>query len=211
MNTFQLKSQPNTKAPWNKRKLIGPKPPLKTKDIWSIRSQLKVAGKVRDLAMFDLALDSKLRACDLVAIRIVDIAPHGEALTRATVRQRKTGRAVTFELTANTRDALTDYLGRLGQAPQSNFLFPSRSRQGAHLSTRQYARLLTSWLAGAGLDPSIYGTHSIRRTKATMIYRKTGNLRAIQILLGHSKIESTVRYLGVEIDDALEMAEQIDV
>jgi integrase len=79
------------------------------------------------------------------------------------------------------------------------------------MSTRQYARLLDSWLQQIGLDPALYGTHSLRRTKATLIYKRTGNLRAVQLLLGHTKIESTVRYLGVEVNDALEIAEQTDV
>ena len=91
------------------------------------------------------------------------------------------------------------------------YLFPSRIHLSVHLSTRQYARIVESWVSSIGLDSAAYGTHSLRRTKATLIYRRTKNLRAVQLLLGHSKLDSTVRYLGIEIDDALEISEQIDV
>ena len=194
--------------PWNKGKLIGPKPPLQLKNVWAIRSSLQLAGKRRDLALFNLAVDSKLRACDVVRVTVEDVAPHGYAPDRAIVRQRKTGRPVKFEITEPTREAIDSYLRAKPKEP-ADFLFTGRNNQ--HLSTRQYARLLSSWLSAIGLDPSLFGTHSIRRTKATLIYRRTGNLRAVQLLLGHSKIESTVRYLGVEVDDALAIAEQIDV
>jgi len=198
------------RQPWNKGKLIGAKPPLRLKHIWAIRSRLHLAGRKRDLALFNLAIDSKLRGCDLVSLRLADIAPRGYAVERATIRQHKTGRPVRFELTEQTREAVDDYLKSV-LIEAGGYLFPSRVHDGAHLSTRQYARLLRDWLEDIGLDPAIYGTHSLRRTKATMIYKRTGNLRAVQILLGHTRIESTVRYLGVEIDDALAIAEQTDV
>ncbi|MFW6024593.1 MAG: tyrosine-type recombinase/integrase [Dichotomicrobium sp.] len=196
--------------PWNKGKLIGAKPPLRLKHIWAIRSRLQLAGRKRDLALFNLAIDSKLRGCDLVSLRLSDIAPRGYAVDRATIRQHKTARPVRFELTEQTREAVDDYLKSV-LIEAGGYLFPSRVHDAAHLSTRQYARLLRNWLRDIGLDPGIYGTHSLRRTKATMIYKRTGNLRAVQILLGHTRIESTVRYLGVEIDDALAIAEQTDV
>lgn len=166
-------------------------------------------GKQRDLALFNLAIDSKLRGCDVVAIRVEDVAPRGCTLDRATVRQRKTGRAVRFELTEQTRQALDEYLATSGRKA-GDLLFEGR-RRGQPLTTRQYARLLSEWTASIGLDPSLYDTHSLRRTKATLIYKRTGNLRAVQLLLGHTKIESTVRYLGIEVDDALAIAEQVDV
>lgn len=197
-------------VPWNKGKLTGPKPALQPKQVWAIRGYLQQKGLVRDLALFNLALDSKLRGCDVVAIRVDDVAPHGHALDRATVRQKKTGRPVKFEITENTREAINSYLQISGRQP-GQFLFGGRGRPDCSLTTRQYARLLSRWIGQVGLDPSLYGTHSLRRTKATMIYRRTGNLRAVQILLGHSKIESTVRYLGVEVDDALAIAEQTEV
>ena len=197
------------RIPWNKGKLTGAKPPLRQKHVWAIRSMLQMERRPRELAMFNLAIDSKLRGCDLVAIKIGDIAPNGYAIDRATVRQRKTGRPVRFELTEQTCQAIDEYLGRASKSP-SDFLFSGR-RPGQCMTPRQYARLLSDWLVGVGLDPHLYGTHSLRRTKATLVYRRTGNLRAVQLLLGHTKIESTVRYLGIEVDDALAIAEQVDI
>jgi integrase len=196
--------------PWNKGKLIGAKPPLRPKHVWSIRTKLQVEGRIRDLAMFNLAIDSKLRGCDVISLRVDDIAPHGYATDRATVRQRKTARPVQFEVTEQTRQALDDYIRTTGKKP-GEFLFGSRRGLGRCMTTRQYARLVAKWVGGIGLDPSLFGTHSLRRTKATLIYRRTGNLRAVQLLLGHTKIESTVRYLGIEVDDAIAIAEQVDI
>jgi integrase len=203
--------QPGTeRRPWNKGRLIGQKPPLKLKDIWAIRLRLQLAGQVRDLALFNLAVDSKLRGCDLVRVRVADIAHGDTIMSRATVVQRKTGRPVRFELTEPTREAVRDWVAsaHLGSGDP---LFPGRTRGPSHLSTRQYARIVKSWAALVGLDPHEYGTHSLRRTKATLIYRQTKNLRAVQLLLGHLKLESTVRYLGIEVDDALEIAEQTEL
>ena len=200
----------NQRRPWNRGKLIGPKPPLQPRHVWAIRTRLQLAGRTRDLALFNLAIDSKLRGCDVVSLKVEDVAPHGYAIDRATVRQRKTGRPVKFEITEHTRQAIDDYLRATGKRP-GDFLFTGRRGNERCLTTRQYARLLSDWIAGIGLDPSLFGTHSIRRTKATLIYRRTGNLRAVQLLLGHTKVESTVRYLGVEVDDALTIAEQVDV
>jgi integrase len=194
----------------NKGKLTGPKPPLRPGHVWSIRAKLQLERRVRDLALFNLAIDSKLRGCDLVALRVDDVAPNGYAVDRATVRQSKTGRPVRFELTEVTRHSLDDYLRATSRGP-GQCLFPGRRGPDQHLTTRQYARLVSEWVSGIGLDPLKYATHSMRRTKATLIYRRTGNLRAVQLLLGHTKIESTVRYLGVEVDDALEIAEKTDV
>jgi integrase len=199
-----------TTAPWDRGKLIGPKPPLKAKEIWSIRVRLQVAQRVRDLALFNLALDSKLRACDLVALWVDDVALNGRARPRATVLQRKTGRPVQFEITEQTREAIGRWLAKKN-LHKGEPLFPSRINRRRPITTRQYARLLGSWLSAIGLDPLAYGTHSLRRTKASMIYRRTGNLRAVQLLLGHTKIESTVRYLGIDVDDALVIAEQVEI
>jgi integrase len=159
--------------------------------------------------MFNPAIDTKLRACDVVALKVEDIAPHGYAVDRATVRQMKTGLPVRFEITEHTRQAVDDYIGTAGRKP-GNFLFGRRCGRGGGIKARQYARLVAGWIASIGLDPSRFGTHSLRRTKAKLIYRRTGNLRAVQ-LLGHTKIESTARYLDIEVDDALEMARQVDV
>jgi integrase len=197
------------RVPWNKGKLIGPRPPLRQKHVWAIRTRLQLERQARDLALFNLAIDSKLRGCDLVAVRVDDVAPNGYAIERASVRQRKTGRPVRFELTEQTRLAIDEYLTTGGKR-QSEYLFNGRrAEQG--MTTRQYARLLADWLVGIGLDPHVYDTHSLRRTKATLIYRRTGNLRAVQLLLGHTKIESTVRYLGIDVDDALAISEQVEI
>ncbi len=200
----------NRRQPWNKGKFTGPKPPLQPRHVWAIRTRLQLAGRVRDLALFNLAIDSKLRGCDVVSLKVEDVAPHGHAINRATVRQRKTGRPVKFEITEQTRQTVDDYLKATGKAP-GDFLFTGRRGKERCLTTRQYARLLSEWIAGIGLDSSLFGTHSIRRTKATLIYRRTGNMRAVQLLLGHTRVESTVRYLGVEVDDALTIAEQVDI
>jgi len=196
--------------PWNRGKLIGPKPPLQPKHVWAIRTRLQLGKRTRDLALFNIAIDSKLRGCDVVALKVEDVAHHGYPLDRATVRQRKTGRPVRFEITEQTRQALDDYQKATGKRP-GDVLFSGRRGKDRSLTTRQYARLVSKWIAGIGLNPSLFGTHSLRRTKATLIYRRTGYLRAVQLLLGYSKVESTVRYLGIEVDDALNIAEQIDV
>jgi integrase len=198
------------RVPWNKGKLTGAKPPLRPKHVWAIRTKLQIEGRVRDLAMFNLAIDSKLRGCDVVAIRVEDVAASGYTADRATVRQKKTGRPVRFELSEQTRQAIDDYLKASNKRP-GEFLFTGRRGPQASMETRQYARLVSGWVGSAGLDSRLFGTHSLRRTKVTLIYRRTGNLRAVQLLLGHTKIESTVRYLGIEVDDALAIAEQVDV
>jgi integrase len=198
------------REPWNKGKLVGQKAPLKLKEIWAIRVRLQLASRHRDLALFNLAIDSKLRACDLVKLRVRDVC-HGAAVaSRATVLQQKTQRPVQFEITEPTREAVGAWIGHASLTTEDS-LFPSRLHGSRHLSTRQYARIVDSWVRQLGLDKANYGTHTLRRTKATLIYRRTRNLRAVQLLLGHSKLESTVRYLGIEVNDALEMAEQTEV
>ena len=207
----QVNATPAPKrVPWNKGKLTGAKPPLRPKHVWSIRTKLQIEGRTRDLALFNLAIDSKLRGCDVVAIRVEDVAAGGYTADRATVRQTKTKRPVRFELSEQTRQAVDDYLKATGKRP-GEFLFTGRRGPDRSMTTRQYARLVWGWIGSVGLDPRLFGTHSLRRTKATLIYRRTGNLRAVQLLLGHTKIESTVRYLGIEVDDALAIAEQVDV
>ena len=195
---------------WNKGKLVGQKPPLKPKDIWAIRIHLQNAHAVRDLAMFNLAIDSKLRGCDLVNLRVRDISHGNQILARAMVVQRKTQRPVQFELTEPTRVAVAAWITK-AMLKTEHFLFPSRLSESPHVSTRQYARIVHQWVAAIGLDSTVYGTHTMRRTKATLIYKRTKNLRAVQLLLGHSKLESTVRYLGIEVDDALEISEQTEI
>ena len=200
----------NNHEPWNKGKLTGQKAPLKLKDIWAIRVRLQLSEQIRDLALFDLAIDCKLRACDLVKIKVRDISHGDHVASRAIVMQQKTQRPVQFEITDPTRAAVEKWIRSTGLKSE-DFLFPSRLSDSSHLSTRQYARIVHKWVSEIGLDSANYGTHTMRRTKATLIYRRTKNLRAVQLLLGHTRIESTVRYLGIEVDDALEMAEQTEV
>lgn len=195
---------------WNKGKLIGQKLPLKLNEIWAIRIRLELSNRIRDLALFNLAIDSKLRSCDLVKIRVRDIS-HGNAITkRAMVMQQKTKQPVQFEITAQTRESIEAWI-KEAQLKSEDYLFKGRNKGSPHIGTRQYARIVDAWVSEIGLDPVDYGTHSLRRTKATLIYRRTKNLRAVQLLLGHTKLESTVRYLGIEVDDALELAEQTEV
>jgi integrase len=198
------------KVPWNKGKIVGQKAPLKLKDIWAIRIRLQIGHRTRELALFDLGLDSKLRTCDLVRLRVRDIC-HGERVsTRASVMQQKTSQSVQFEITSPTRDAVAEWI-REAKLKSDEYLFPSRVHDSPHLGTRQYARILDSWIEEIGLDPTAYGTHTMRRTKASLIYRRTKNIRAVQLLLGHRKLESTVRYLGIEVEDALELSEQTEI
>jgi integrase len=198
------------REPWNKGKLVGQNAPFKLKEIWAIRVRLQLANRRREVALFNLAIDSKLRACDLVKLRVRDVCHGGGIASRAIVLQQKTQRPVQFEITEQTRDAVGAWI-RHAELTAEDPLFPSRVRKSAHLSTRQYARIVDSWVEQLGLDRADYGTHTLRRTKATLIYRRTKNLRAVQLLLGHTKLESTVRYLGIEVNDALEMAEQTEV
>ena len=196
--------------PWNKNKLVGQKAPLKLKEIWAIRIRLELSKRIRDLALFNLAIDCKLRACDLVKLKVRDIS-HGNQITaRAIIMQQKTGLPVHFEITEPTRNSIYAWL-EYAKLRSEDFLFPSRIHDSPHLSTRQYARIVNAWVEEIGLDSANYGTHTMRRTKASLIYKRTKNLRAIQLLLGHTKLDSTVRYLGIEVDDALELAEQTEV
>ena len=198
------------RPPWNKGKLVGQKAPLKQREIWAIRIRLQLAERTRELALFNLAVDSKLRSCDLVRLRVKDVAHGDQVASRAIVMQQKTRRPVQFEITEQTRESVAAWIRCARRRPE-DYLFPSRLRASPHLSTRQYARIVRSWVREIGLNPAGYGTHTLRRTKASLIYRRKKNLRAVQLLLGHSKLESTVRYLGIEVDDALEMAEQTEV
>ena len=181
--------------PWNKGIIMGQKPPLKRSEVWAIRVRLQIAEQVRDLAMFNMAIDSKLRACDLVRLRMRDVAHGPQISSRAIVMQRKTGHPVQFEITSQTRAAISKLI-RENRLESQDYLFSSLYPPRNHISTRQYAKLLKGWIASIGLHPRAYGTHSLRRTKATLIYRRTKNLRAVQLLPGHTKLESTVQYLA---------------
>jgi integrase len=188
----------------------GPSVALKPRQVWAIRFFLDQHRRTRDRALFDLAIDSKLRGCDVVKVKIGDIVLGGQIRTRAIVVQTKTGKPVQFELMSDARTSLLAWLERRG-GTLADYVFPSRIDHADHLSTRQYARLVDEWVVGIGLRREEYGTHSLRRTKASIIYKMTGNLRAVQILLGHTKIENTVRYLGVDVEDALTLAEGTEI
>lgn len=210
MGMSEYDPRAETRKAWNAGRKLGAKRPLKPKQVWAIRFFLDQHRRVRDRALFDLAIDSKLRGCDVVKIKIGELVVGGQIRTRAIVIQQKTGRPVQFELTADARGSLEFWLDRRG-GTLDDFAFPSRIDHAAHLSTRQYARLVDEWVTGIGLRREEYGTHSLRRTKASIIYKATGNLRAVQILLGHTKIENTVRYLGVDVEDALALAEGTEI
>jgi len=201
---------PRPRTPWNKGKLVGQEAPFKAKEVWAIRARLQMENRGRELALFDRGIDGKLRVCDLVKLRVRDVCHGDRFASRGTVLQQKTRRSVQFEISPGTREAVEAWVRKAGLA-SGDYLFQSRVRRSPHLGTRQYARILDGWVSLVGLDPAGYGTHSLRRTKASLIYRRTKNLRAVQLLLGHAKRESTVRYLGIEVDDALELAEQTDV
>jgi integrase len=198
------------RRPWNAARTPGAKRAFKPQQVWAMRFYLDRERRVRDRALFDLAIDSKLRACDVVKVRIGDLVTGARVRSRAVVIQQKTGRPVQFELLEPARSSILAWLERRG-GTLDDYAFPSRIDHAAHMSTRQYARLVNEWVTGIGLRQEDYGTHSLRRTKASIIYKQTGNLRAVQILLGHTKIESTVRYLGVDVEDALALAESTEI
>jgi len=210
MPRVQLPAVTPKRKAWNKGRVIGQKRPLLPKQVWAIRARLELAGYLRDLALFNVAIDSKLRGCDLVKLAIADLVKDDRVRERVSIIQSKTKKMVQFELTENTRDTVISWV-RSPEMIGCRFMFPSRFHDHPHISTRQYGRLVRDWVTSIGLEPSGYGTHSLRRTKAAEIYRKTGNLRAVQLLLGHTKVDSTVRYLGVELEDALSIAERIDM
>jgi integrase len=205
-----IQTERDQPIPWNKGKLIGQRPALKLQEVWAIRIRLQLSKNIQELALFNLAIDSKLRSRDLVKLKVSDISTLDSVSSRAMVLQQKTQIPVQFEITPGTRDSLRALI-RANNLTQTDFLFKSRLSASVHISTRQYARIVKRWVADIGLEPTIYATHSMRRTKPSLIYKRTKNLRAVQILLGHSKLESTVRYLGVEVEDALELAEQTEV
>ena len=195
---------------WNKGRVIGQKRPLQPKHVWAIRVRLELAERLRDLALFNMAVDSKLRGCDLVKLAVTDVLVAGRIKERTSIVQSKTKQPVQFEITEGTRKSLTAWLNDPAMIG-SSFLWPSRFHSPDHISTRQYARLVKELVASIGLEPSAFGTHSLRRTKVAQIYKKTGNLRAVQLLLGHTKMDSTVRYLGVDLEDALSISEGVEV
>ena len=188
----------------------GQKRPFRPREVWAIRARLEMLGEVRNLALLNLAIDSKLRGCDLVSLQMSDIFSAGSVRERAMIIQKKTSRPVQFEITKLTATSLVAHVQEANLS-NSDFLFPSRNTCSDHLSTRQYHRIVNKWVEQIGLKVSDYGTHSLRRTKVAQLYRNTGNLRAVQLLLGHAKIESTIRYLGIELEDALQISEALEI
>lgn len=178
-----LRTLEQGQARWKK------KASLRLKEIWAIRIRLQLAERVRELALFNLAVDSKLRSCDLVKLRVRDVTRGDRVAARAIVRQQKTGLSVQFEITEQTRESVAAWISLARRRPE-DFLFPSRLGSAPHFSTRQYARIVRGWVSEIGLNPAAYGTHTMRRTKAALIYRRTKNLRVVQLLLGHSKPRS---------------------
>jgi integrase len=209
MFTF-VNCTPTTHEPWNKGQLVGQKRPLKLQEIWGIRIRLQLGENLRDLALFNLAIDSKLRGCDLLQLKVSDVMQGERVRSRTQIIQQKTQRPVQFEITELTRASVENWILE-AHLCRFDYLFPSRVQGSPHLSTRQYSRIVDTWVTLIGLDPTLYGTHTMRRTKASLIYRRTKNLRAVQLLLGHTKLESTVRYLGIDVDDVLELAENTEV
>ncbi|WP_299869716.1 tyrosine-type recombinase/integrase [uncultured Hoeflea sp.] len=200
---------PSKKA-WNNGRIIGQKRPLLPRHVWAIRVRLELANCIRDLALFNLAIDSKLRGCDLVKLKVAYVFSSGAMRERTSILQSKTKTPVRFEITEGTKKALSDWINDPKMRGHDH-LWPGRVHDRLHISTRQYARMLKNWVRSIGLEPSAYGTHSMRRTKVAQIYKKTGNLRAVQLLLGHTKMDSTVRYLGVDLEDALVISEAVEI
>ncbi len=210
METPNLPAIRPRKPAWNKGRIVGQKRPLLPKHVWAIRVRLEIAKNRRDLALFNTAIDSKLRGCDLVRLKVADVYAAGQIKERASIVQSKAQKPVRFELSEGTRTSLWEWLEDPKMIGQEH-LWPGRFHDPFHISTRQYARLVREWVRSIGLEASAYGTHSMRRTKVAQIYQKTGNLRAVQLLLGHTKMDSTVNYLGVELEDALAIAEAVEL
>ena len=196
-------------GPWNKGRLIGQKRPLKPKEVWTIRVRLQLEHHKRDLALFNLAIDSKLRGCDLVGCNSLIFA---SAATFGTAPPSSSRRpAGPSSLRSPNKPEQRSRLAVEPRTWKRPIPLPELSPQPAAPLDATVCSDCPSLGRRAGLDSSAYGTHSMRRTKAAQIYKKTGNLRAVQLLLGHTKLESTVRYLGIEVDDALSISEQVEL
>ena len=199
----------NRRSP-RKGKRVGPERPFTSGHVWEARQYLKLKGRTRDLALFNLGIDSKLRACDLLDIQVSDVSSGDAVFQQATIVQKKTEVPVTFEKTDATRASVQVWIEEAKLSPD-DFLWRGRNGRSRHLSMSQYSRIIKRFAKVVGADPTAFATHTIRRAKVTLIYRKTQNLRACQLLLGHKKIENTVRYLGLELDDALKISRDIDI
>lgn len=193
---------------WNKGKIVGRKPPLSPEQVQVIKTLLSQKGELRDIALFSLAIDSSLRGCDLVALKVSDVRALERIKERVTITQKKTGGRVTFAMTPYTQEALKELIAGQGKA-ESDFLFTGEKKgKGKAISTAHYRRLVKGWLSLAHLDISRFGSHSLRRTKIALVYKKTGNLKVAQLLLGHKSLQHTQHYLGIEEEEALNIADQ---
>lgn len=195
-------------APWNKGKVVGRKPPLTPEQVQVIKTLLSQAGNIRDIAMFSLAIDSSLRGCDIVALKVSDITTAEGVRDRVTVNQRKTGERVTFALTPYTQEAIRELIATEGKGWNDALFTGQRKGKKTALTTTHYRRLVREWVSLARLDPNRFGSHSLRRTKVALVYQKTGNLKVAQVLLGHKSIQHTQNYLGIEEEQALTISEQ---
>jgi len=183
MQTPNLPAIRARRPAWNKGRIVCQKLPLKPKQVWAIRVRLELAENRRDLALFNMGIDSKLRGCDLVRMKVVDVMASVQIKGRASILQSKTQTPVRFEISEGTRASVATWIEdplMIG----SEYLWSGRFHERLHISTRQYARIVKDWVKSIGLEATAYGTHSMRRTKVTQFYKKTGNLRAVQLLLG---------------------------
>ncbi|EJL6393527.1 tyrosine-type recombinase/integrase [Vibrio navarrensis] len=187
----------------------GVKKPFRLEEIWRIRTRLELSNNLMELALLNLAIDSKLRSNDLLSLTVSDVSSNFLVFNRVQYVQKKTGNDVQFEITQRTQQTLSHWIKDQNLQP-TDYLFPSPRRSNQPLSYSYYRKIIRSWALALGHNPDLYGTHSLRRTKATLIYQKTKNIRAIQLLLGHTKIENTIKYLGVELEDALRLSEEIE-
>lgn len=199
------------KKPWNKGKIVGRKPPLSPEQVATIRTLLSQEGNLRDIAMFAIAIDSSLRGSDIVALNVSDVLSGNEIKERVTLEQRKTHGRVSFTMRDYTRVALKDWIEESDKAFGDPLFTSIKGNQGQRLKVDSYRRLVKKWVSLARLDPALYGSHSLRRTRVAHIYRKTANIRAVQVLLGHKNIETTARYLGIEEEQALDIAKQFEI
>jgi hypothetical protein len=155
------------KIPWNKGELVGQKAPLKLKDNWAIRVRLQIGRRTRELALFNLAIDSKLRSRDLLTLRVRDVCHGNVVATRTIVMQQKTQHLVQFEITEQTRDSLITWIRSAGIRSE-DYLFPSQLHSSPHLSTRQYAQIVRSWIREIGLDTTAYAAHGDSRDESSV-------------------------------------------
>jgi len=196
----------------NKGKVVGAKRAFTEAQIQGLRLALTTKGMVRDLALFETALSTMLRSGDLVRLKVSDVRDSlGQMKRSFTIRMEKTSKPVEVTISETAREAIEALIAHNGIDDQ-HYLFTAPTRpKGEHMASVTYRKLVKDWCRLIHLDPAQYSTHSLRRTRPSIIYRRTGNLRSIQLLLGHSNIGMTQRYLGIEEEDALDLARQHEV